>query len=93
MRRAVTLLLALAAALAAQEPPVFIEGDEPPLPAGPEDGEFDLAELFGEGLLFVGRLDLWARYYHTPEREFGGYDEARFALTSRSGPTRVDLLL
>jgi hypothetical protein len=79
-------------------PPVFAEedgneGDEPLLLSEPEGGEFDLAELFGEGLDFVGRLDLWARYYHTADREFGNYDEARFELTSRSGPTKVDLLL
>ena len=76
------------------------EEDLPPIFAGEDEtddaeleGEFDLAELFGEGLTFIGRLDIWARYYHTADREFGNYDEARFELTSRSGPTKVDLLV
>jgi hypothetical protein len=87
--------------------PVLAEDDPPPVPADetdggdagpvlaaePESGEFDLTELFGEGLDFVGRLDLWARYYDTADRELGNYDEGRFELTSRSGPTKVDLLL
>ncbi|MCK4593942.1 hypothetical protein KAU45_05525, partial [bacterium] len=44
------------------------EEDLPPIFAGEDEtddaeleGEFDLAELFGEGLTFIGRLDIWAR--------------------------------
>ena len=100
MRPILFLLLVLVPVFAGDDdpPPVFTDdadGEDagPVLATEPESGEFDLAELFGEGLDFVGRLDLWARYYDTADRELGNYDEGRFELTSRSGPTKVDLLL
>ncbi|MCD4733388.1 hypothetical protein K8R78_04025 [bacterium] len=69
-------------------PPIFAEGEG----GGSTDEEFDLLTLFGEGLTFVGKLDIWARYYDTDDNEFGNYNEGRFLVTSRSGNTKLELL-
>lgn len=77
-----------------------VESDGLPSIYGGGDGEsssggddFDLGALFGEGLEFIGRLDLWGRYYATQEDELGSFAEARFDLTSRSGATKVEVSL
>jgi len=69
-------------------PPIFAEGEG----GSSTEEEFDLLTLFGEGLTFVGKLDIWARYYNTDDNEFGNYNEGRFLVTSRSGNTKLELL-
>lgn len=82
------LLTTAATALDDGLPPVY--GDDVDEPV---EEEFSLATLFGEGLEFLGRLDLWGRYYATENDELGTSAEARFSLNSRSGPTRVEVVL
>lgn len=78
-------------------PPVYGEADAGESTQqtgdGDADGEFSLEALFGEGLEFLGELDLWGRYYATDDDELGTYAQARFDLTSRSGATKVQLTL
>ena len=56
-------------------PPVYGEADAGESTQqtgdGDADGEFSLEALFGEGLEFLGELDLWGRYYATDDDELG----------------------